>query len=43
MNAGNDRHAAFKNCAPFFTYKTEINNVFVDEANHIYIAMSMYN
>ena len=43
VNEGNDRHGAFKNCAPFFTYKTEINDVFIDEANHIYIAMSMYN
>ena len=34
---------AFKNCAPFSTCKTEINNVFIDEANHIYIAMPMYN
>ena len=34
---------AFKNCAPFFTCKTEINDVFIDEANHIYIAMPMCN
>ena len=34
---------AFKNCASFSTSKTEINDVFVDEGNHIYIAMPMYN
>ena len=39
----NDRHVAFKNCAPFSTCKTEINDVLIDEANHIYIAMPMYN
>ena len=27
----------------FFTYKTKINDVFIDEVNHIYIAMPMYN
>ena len=43
VNAGNNAGPAFKNCAPFSTCKTEINDVFVDEANHIYIAMSMYN
>ena len=34
---------AFKNCAPFSTCTTKINDIFVDEANHIYIAMPMYN
>ena len=43
VNAGNNTHVAFKNCAPFFTCKTEINDLFIDEASHIYIAMSMYN
>ena len=42
VTANNDIHVAFKNCAPFSTCKTEIN-VFIDEANHIYIAMPMYN
>ena len=37
--ANNNTGAAFKNCAPFSTWKTEINDVFVDEANHSYIAM----
>ena len=34
---------AFKNCAPFSACTTKINDVFVDEANHIYIAIPMYN
>ena len=41
ITANNNTDVAFKNCAPFSTYKTEINDVFVDEANHIYIAMPM--
>ena len=36
-------NVAFKNFAPFPTCKTEINDVFIDEANHIYIAMPKYN
>ena len=43
VTANNDADIAFKNCAPFSTCKTEIIDVFVDEANHIYIAMPMYN
>ena len=39
----NNTDAAFKNCAPFSTCKTGINDVFIDEANHIYSAMPMYN
>ena len=37
--ANNDTDAAFKNS----TCTTKINDVFVDEANHIYIAMPLYN
>ena len=33
----------FKNCAPFKKCRTEINETFVDKANHINIAMPMYN
>ena len=33
----------FKNCAPFSACTTKINDVFADKANHIYIAMPMYN
>ena len=32
-----------KNCAPFRKYTTEINETFIDEADHINITMSMYN
>ena len=39
----NNTDVAFKTCAPFSTCKTETNDVFVDEANPIYIAMPMYN
>ena len=35
VNAGNSTDVVFKNCLPFFTCKTEINDVFADEANHI--------
>ena len=41
--ANNNKNVVFKNCAPFSACKTEINDVFVDEANLIYIAMPMYN
>ena len=34
---------AFKNCAPFRKYRTEINNAFVDDAQYINVAMPMYN
>ena len=34
---------AFKNCAPFEEYKTEINKTFVDKTEHINIAMPKYN
>ena len=43
VNAANDTDVAFKNCATFSSFKTVINDVFVDEADHIYIAMPMYN
>ena len=39
----NDTDVAFKNLAPFSTCTTKVNDVFVDETNHIYIAMPMYN
>ena len=42
-NAGNDTYVAFKNCSQFSTCKTKFNDVFVDEANLIYIVMPMYN
>ena len=43
VHAANDTDVAFKNCAPFSTCKTVINDVFVDRTEHIYIAMPMYN
>ena len=43
VTAGNDTDVAFKNCAIFSKCKIEIINVFIDEANHTYIAMPMYN
>ena len=43
MAANNDTHVAFKNCAPFSTCNTEINDVFIDKANHSCIAMPVYS
>ena len=34
---------AFKNCAPFKECRTETYETFVDDAEHINIAMPMYN
>ena len=36
-----DTDVAFKIFAPFSACKTEIYDVFIDEANHIYIVMPM--
>ena len=41
--ANNDTYVAFKNCPPFSTCSQKFNDVFIDEANHVYIAMPMYN
>ena len=41
--ANNDTKVAFKSCAPFRKCGTEINETFIDEAEHINIAMPMYN
>ena len=43
VNADDNTDVAFKNCPLFSTCTTKINDAFVDEANHIYIAMPMYN
>ena len=43
LAANNDTDVAFKNCAPFSACATKIHDVFVDEINHIYIAMPMYS
>ena len=34
---------AFKNCAPFKNCRTEINDIFIDNADFINITMPMYN
>ena len=39
VGAGNDTKVAFKNCAPFRKYRKEISETFIDEAEHISIAM----
>ena len=39
----NNTKVAFKNCAPFKKCRTEINEAFVDDAEHINIAMPTYN
>ena len=38
-----DKEVAFKNCAPFINFISEINNTQVDNAKDIDIVMSMYN
>ena len=44
VTGGNDnRNVAFKSCSPFEKCRTEINETFVDDAQHINIAMPMYN
>ena len=43
VTVSNNTDVAFKKCAPFSTCTTEINDVFVDEANHICISMLTYN
>ena len=41
VTADNNTDVAFKNCAPFSICKSEINDMFIDETNYIYIAMPM--
>ena len=41
--ANNNTKVAFKNCSPFRECRTEINETFVDNAEHINIAITMYN
>ena len=42
VSAENYTDVVFNNYAPFSTCKTEINDIFIDEANYIYIAIPMY-
>ena len=43
VGANNNTKIASKNCAPFRKCRTEINETFIDEAEHINVAMPMYN
>ena len=43
VTANNNTDVAFKNCEPFSTCTTKINDIFVDQANRTYLAMPMYN
>ena len=43
VRADDNTKVAFKNCIPFTKSTTEINETFIDEAEHINIAMPMYN
>ena len=44
VTGGNDNtKVAFKNCAPIGKCRIEINETFVDDAQHINITMPMYN
>ena len=43
VGANNNTKVAFKSCAPFRKCRTEINETFIDEAEHINIAMPMCN
>ena len=38
-----NKKVIFKNCAPFTDWKSEINNVEIDNAKYIDIIMPMYN
>ena len=41
--ADNNTKVAFENCAPFRKCRTDIIETFIDEAEHINVAMPMYN
>ena len=43
LNSDINTHIAFKNCAPFSTCTAKINDAFVVETNHVYIAIHMYS
>ena len=42
-NNNNNTKVAFKNYAPFRKCRTETNGTFIDEAQHVNIAIPMYN
>ena len=35
VTAGNNTDVAFKSCVPFSTCTTEVNDLFIDERNHV--------
>ena len=41
--SNNNTDVPFKSCAPFSTCTTRINDIFVDEANHIYVAIVQFD
>ena len=41
--ADNNTNVAFKSCSPFRKCRAEINEAFIDEVEHINIAMLMHN
>ena len=43
IGGADNTKVAFKNCAPFRKCRTEINETFINEAEHINIAMPVYN
>ena len=43
VGADNNTKVASKNCTPFRKFRTELNATFIDELEHINIAMPMYN
>ena len=43
VGANNNTKVTFENCSPFRECRTEINETFVDNAEHINIVMPMYN
>ena len=43
VGGNNNTKVAFKNCSPFRKCRIEINETFIDEAEHISITMAMYN
>ena len=43
VRTNDNTKAALKNCAPFRKWRTEINETFVDNEEHINIAIPVYN
>ena len=43
VGAADNTKVAFKHCAPFRKWRTEINEFFIDEADYVNIARPIYN